>query len=200
MLALKRCAAFGAALGVALGLHAAAAFGLAAVMSSPPGADARASQRPAMELRWITAASSAPETTDPPTPLPAEAPAALPATAATSAAVPQAGVPAQRGPEFLGSDAVDEPARPASTWALDAEGLAALGITRIVFDTWVDANAQVAGLRVVAMEPASTASLAPLVEARLATTPMVAARRGGQPVAHQQRIDLGWQPAAGRPG
>jgi hypothetical protein len=200
MRALKRCAAFGAALGLALGLHAAAAFGLAAVMGSPPDADLRASVRPAMELRWITVVPAAPAAAESPTPPAAGLPADTLAAAAATAPAAPAALSAARGPEFLGSDAVDEPARPASTWALDAEGLASLGITRIVFDTWVDANAQVAGLRVVAMEPASTASLAPLVEARLATTPMVAARKGGQPVAHQQRIDLGWQPAAGRPG
>jgi hypothetical protein len=200
MLALKRCAAFGATLGVALGLHAAAALGLAAVMSSGSDPDVRASTRPAMEVRWITATSTSPETAGSPAPLRDDAPAPALAAAATAAAALQAAMPAQRGPEFLGSDAVDEPSRPASTWALDADGLASLGITRIVFDTWVDAQAQVAALRVVAMQPAAAASLVPLVEARLATTPMVAARKGGQPVAHQQRIDLGWQPATGRPG
>jgi hypothetical protein len=197
MPALKRCAAFAATLGVALGLHAALAFGLDAVMSSPPDADVRANARPAMEVRWITATSPSPENTATPTLPAAEEHAAT--LAAATAPVAEVALPAQRGPEFLGSDAVDQPSRPASAWALDADGLASLGITRIVFDTWVDAQAQMAGLRVVAMEPASAASLAPLVEARLATTPMVAARKGGQPVAHQQRIDLGWQPA-GRPG
>jgi hypothetical protein len=200
MLALRRCAAFGATLGLALGLHAAVALGLAAVMSSGSDTDLRASTRPAMEVRWITATTTSPEATPSPAPPPVDAHAPTPAAAAAPAAAVQATQPAQRGPEFLGSDAVDEPSRPASAWALDADGLASLGITRIVFDTWVAAQAQVADLRVVAMEPASAASLVPLVEARLATTPMVAARKGGRPVAHQQRIDLGWQPATGRPG
>lgn len=198
MLALKRSTAFAATLGVALGLHAAVAVGLAAVMSSASDTDLRSNARPAMEVRWIVASPPAAEAGASPTPAPVDA--AAPPLAVTAAAGPPAEATAQRGPEFLGSHAVDEPSRPATTWALDAEGLASLGITRIVFDTWVDARAQVTALRVVAMEPPATASLMPLVEARLAATPMVAARKGGQPVAHQQRIDLGWQPVAGRPG
>ena len=50
------------------------------------------------------------------------------------------------------------------------------------------------------MEPASAASLVPLVEARLATTPMAAARKGGQPVAHRQGIEMAGQRYPGPPG
>jgi len=50
------------------------------------------------------------------------------------------------------------------------------------------------------MEPASAASLVPLVEARLAAMPMVAARKGGQPVAHRQRIEMAGQRYPGPPG
>ena len=50
------------------------------------------------------------------------------------------------------------------------------------------------------MEPAPAASLVPLVEARLAASPMVAARKGGQPVVHRQRIEMAWQRYPGPPG
>lgn len=198
MLALSRRAAFGTTVSVALGAHAVVAVGLAAVMASPPVVDSTASARPAMDVRWITLAAPSPgvaaatTTSEPPGSM-------LDASAALAPAM-QSSVQAQRGPEFLGSDMIDEPARPAVAWAIDADDLAALGITRIVFDTWVDADASVAKLRVIDMEPASTVSLMPLVEARLAATPMVAARKGGQPVAHHQRIDLVWQRVVGRPG
>lgn len=198
MLALNRRAAFGTTVSLALGLHAVAALALAAVMNSTPVADSRASARPAMEVRWITLAARSPEVPAAPT-MSEPAVAMLEATAAAAPSM-QTSVAPHRGPEFLGSGEVDEPARPAAAWAIDAEDLAALGITRIVFDTWIDADASVVRLRVIDMEPASTASLVPLVEARLAATPMVAARKGGIPVAHQQRIDLAWQRVAGRPG
>jgi hypothetical protein len=199
MLEVKRSAAFGGTVGLALGLHAAAAVGLAAVMSSAPPPDVQASARPALEVHWVNVVDPQPMV---------GASVALPAAQAQSctpvagAEQPTPAAPAGlRGPEFLTTGEVDQPARPAQAWAIDAEGLAALGITRIVFDTWVDAQAAVAALRVVAMEPASTASLLPLVEARLAGTAMLAARKDGKPVAHQQRIDLAWQrAAAGRPG
>lgn len=198
MLALSRRAAFGTTVSMALGLHAVAALGLNAAMTSPRVSDSLASARPAIEVRWITlaAASSgvpaAPSMPEPSVPMPATTAAAVPAMQ-TSAAP-------DRGPVFLGSGEVDEPARPAAAWAIDADDLAALGIKRIVFDTWIDADASVVMLRVIDMEPSSTASLSSLVEGRLAATPMVAARKGGQPVAHQQRIDLTWQQVVGRPG
>jgi len=198
MLALSRRAAFGTTVSVAMGLHAVAALGLAAAMTSPKVSDSVASAKPVMEVRWITlAAPSSGIPTAPSTPEPS-----VPMRAATAATVPatQTSAAPDRGPVFLGSGEVDEPARPAAAWAIDADDLAALGIQRIVFDTWIDADASVFRLRVIDMEPSSTASLASLVEARLAATPMVAARKGGQPVAHQQRIDLTWQQAVGRPG
>jgi hypothetical protein len=197
MLALRRRAAFGTTVGVTLGLHGAAALGLAALMGSPPAADFRTGSRPAMEVRWVTAL---PERVAAAAALPAPGGAITPGLPAPAAAGPADTPAAPRPPEFLGSDQVDEPARPAQAWALDAEGLATLGIQRIVFDTWVDAQASIAGLRVVELQPASAASLLPLVEARLAGTPMIAARKAGQPVAHQQRIELSLHLPAGQPG
>jgi hypothetical protein len=197
MLALKRRAAFGTTIGVTLGLHGAAALGLAALMGSPPAPDFRTGSRPAMEVRWVTAL---PERVAAAAALPAPGGAITLGLPAPAAAEPADATAAPRPPEFLGSDQVDEPSRPVGAWTLDAEGLAALGIERIVFDTWVDADAVIAELRVVELQPAEAASLLPLVEARLAGTPMRAARKAGQPVAHQQRIELSLQPAAARPG
>ena len=196
MLALKRRAAWLAALGLAAALHAAAGLGLAVKPAAAPPPP-----RPAMALRWVAA------------PAPLAAPAAAesatntePAGASALFTSPPTGslVEASRGPEFLASDEVDEPARPLHAWTLDAEALSSLGITRIVFDVWVDEHSALVALRVVHLEPAASADLAPLVEARLADTLMTAALVGGRPVTHRQRIELAWEqassPAAASPG
>ncbi len=186
-----------AACGVALGLHLAMGLSLWPLFATSP----RHTPPPVLAVRLLAA----------------PAPAALVAAAephpapdtgdAAAAAHPMAHAPDRpasdvrlAAPDFLASDEVDAPARPATAWTLDAEGLAALGITRIVFDTWVDATATLVNLRVVSMEPASTETLAPMVEARLAATAMVAAHKQGQPVAHVQRVDLGWERVKGPAG
>jgi hypothetical protein len=149
-----------------------------------------------MAVRWVAA----------------PAPLAAPAAAESATNTDPAGAPAlfasptnaslvkaSRGPEFLASDEVDEPARPLHAWALDAEALSSLGITRIVFDVWVDEHSALVALRVVRLEPAASAGLTPLVEARLADTLMTAALIGGRPVTHRQRIELAWEQASTPP-
>ena len=198
MLALSRSAAGLAALAVAAALHAAVGWGVAASLATPVAADTRLSTQPAMAVRKIVVAGA--------NPVRPAAVLATPASRHATGTPSGMGLPlaspavAQREPVFLASDDVDEPARPALAWAMDAEALMSLGITRIVFDTWVDATASLVSLRVVAIEPASMAGLTPLIEARLADTVMVAARKSGQPVAQQQRIDLGWERSPARPG
>jgi hypothetical protein len=194
VLALKRRAGWLAALGFAAALHAVAGLGVVASLATAPAA--APPPRPALELRWIATPASPAQTITEPTAI--TSPAGPPASFAPPAANSPADAP--RGPEFLASGEVDEPARPLDTWTLDAEALLALGITRIVFDVWVDEHAALVGLRVVRMEPATSADLAPLVEARLAGTPMAAARMGGRPVAHRQRIDLAWERTPGPSG
>jgi hypothetical protein len=194
VLALTRRAARLAALGFAAALHGVAGLGVVASLATAPAA--APPPRPVLEVRWIaTPASPAQAITEPRA---ITSPAGPPASFAPPPADSLAEAP--RGPEFLASDEVDEPARPLDAWTLDAEALSALGITRIVFDVWVDKHAALVGLRVVRMEPAASAGLAPLVEARLAGTPMAAALMDGRPVAHRQRIDLAWERTPATPG
>jgi hypothetical protein len=175
------------AAGCVAGLHAAAGWSLAVALQGPHAAAAAA--RPA-RLQWVAL---------PPLPT---APAVAPSQPAheagdTGAATAQTPLPAQHtlpdsaaAQPFLRTPEVDEPARPLPDWVLDGDALAALGIERVVFHAWVDAQGQWAQLQVTEIEPAEQRDLAPLIEARLRQTPMAPALRHGQPVAHQQRIEL----------
>jgi hypothetical protein len=176
-----------AAMALVAVLHGAVVWGLSAIPTTVPITPV--APQSAMLVRVVHAAAMAPEAASktPPAPMADTPPAAFEMKAAAPPTVDP------RAPEFLSTDEVDEPARPLTAWALDAEALSSLGVARIEFDTWVDAQATLVALRVVSVEPASAEGLAPLLGARLESTAMVAARKDGQSVAHQQRIDLGWE-------
>jgi hypothetical protein len=102
-------------------------------------------------------------------------------------------------PEILLAPEVDESARPQTEWRLEAEDLEALGIQRLEFEVWVDAQAQITAVRVTHIEPPSAASLGPLLERRLQATPMHPALRDGKPVGQRLFVELGLSdPASAR--
>ncbi len=114
--------------------------------------------------------------------------------------MPEKGTDLARSPTFLRTADVDQPARPVDNWALDADMLAGFGIDRLVFHAWIDAQGQWADVQVTEIEPAEQRRLAPLIEWRLRQTPILPAVRNGQPVAHQQRIELELAPPVPAPG
>ena len=157
-----------------LSVHGAAGWMLSAAFEARPGGS------PSRGLVTVFVLGSAEAVARPP--LSADEPPGAGDSARHPAALPV---------EFHRSSEVDEAAHPVAGWSLDGEDLAALGVQRIEFEAWVDEQARIAAIQVRVVEPSSLASLAPLIEARLRQTPMVAARKAGKPVPHRQTIELG---------
>ncbi len=162
-----------------LGVHAAVGWGLSLALDRPAGPPL---QRGALQVTLLDADAG-------PTTL------VWPGAGAEALLQPVEPLQAEATPpQVLTVEQVDESARPQSDWTLAGDDLAALGLVRIEFEAWVTELGTLDAVRVLRVEPAAAASLAPLLERRLLQTAMLPARKNGTAVAQRLVVELGLSP------
>jgi hypothetical protein len=166
-------------------VHAIVAIGVADLLNEP-GAAAHASPGPT--VRALRVRSVEPPPTDPDK-------IDDRATAVADASVPAPPSPAVTASSKTGvrryfdAAEVDTPAAPQPDWQVDIDRMIAAGVHRVNFEILVNEFGVAERCRITLMEPPQ--SLPPSqVAARLCTTRMTPAMRGGAPVPSVRRIEL----------